>query len=451
MDDLSTFGNVEIDPYATMLPRQKESLALLSRDNTITSQVLYGGAAGGGKTRLGCEWQIMRRLKYEGSRGLIGRAQLKTLKETTLKTFFEITTDWGLEAGKVFEYNQNSSTINFYNGSEILLKDVEFYPSDPNFDSLGSLEITDYFIDEVAQVTERAVSVVSSRCRYKLNEFGLTPKGLLTCNPSKTWVYNEFYLPWKNNELKSNRAFIRALPQDNPHLPQSYIDELKRMSDYDQQRLLYGNWEFDDDVSKMFFTSDLNAMFRAEPSTGKKYITADIARLGEDKTVIIVWDGLAVIQIVTLEKKRVDEVANVIRELKNTHGVDLKNVLADEDGIGGGVVDTLRCTGFKNGSASTQPKTYTNIKSECYFLLANFVSSGKIAVHFERENTELKGRIIRELEAIKRANMDKDTRLSVVGKAEIKSKYAFSPDYADAMMMRMFFELYPNRGNYMIR
>ncbi len=443
---------MSIDPMGWMLPKQLEALSHLSNENREVRQVLYGGAAGSGKTRFGCEWQIMRRLKYPNTRGLIGRAQLKTLKETTLATFFKVISEqYQLKSGRDYDLNSQSHIITFYNGSEILLKDLEYYPSDPNFDSLGSLEITDYFVDEVAQVSQRAVEILTSRCRYLLNEYDLVPKGLMTCNPSKTWIYNAFYLPWKNNELPEERVFIPALPTDNPFLPKSYIEGLLKMSDYDVQRLYYGNWEFDDDVSKMFFTNDLAAMFRQEPATGKKYITADIARLGQDKTVVTVWDGLTVIQIITLERKRVDEVSEVIRQLRDTHAIPLKNIICDEDGLGGGVVDTLRCSGFKNGSAATKPKDYANLKAECYFLLANYVSQGKIAVHLNGDSTDIRNRIIQEFEVIRRANMDKDTRLSVVGKGDIKAKYGFSPDHADAMMMRMYYELHPNKGNYILR
>ena len=70
------------------LPRQIEALNFLNTDS-IVEQLLYGGAAGGGKTKFGCMWQIQRRLKYPGTRSLIGRAKLDNLKKTTLNTFFE--------------------------------------------------------------------------------------------------------------------------------------------------------------------------------------------------------------------------------------------------------------------------------------------------------------------------------------------------------------------------
>lgn len=66
--------------------RQTQALDFL--EDKKTTEVGYGGGAGGGKSILGCYWQIKNRLKYPGTRGLIGRASLKTLKETTLQSFF---------------------------------------------------------------------------------------------------------------------------------------------------------------------------------------------------------------------------------------------------------------------------------------------------------------------------------------------------------------------------
>ena len=119
-----------------------------------------------------------------------------------------------------------ANAINFNNGSQILLKDLFLYPSDPNFDSLGSLEITGAFIDECNQIVYKAWQIVTSRIRYKLKEFDLEPKILGSCNPAKNWVYKEFYIKHKKGELKDSRKFIQALPTDNPHLPQSYLDSL---------------------------------------------------------------------------------------------------------------------------------------------------------------------------------------------------------------------------------
>ena len=68
--------------------KQQELLSVL--DDKIHTEIFMGGAAGGSKSFTGCYWQIKRRLKYSGSRGFLARARLKSLKESTLLTFFEV-------------------------------------------------------------------------------------------------------------------------------------------------------------------------------------------------------------------------------------------------------------------------------------------------------------------------------------------------------------------------
>jgi PBSX family phage terminase large subunit len=204
----------------------KQENAVYFLKDSQTKEVLYGGAAGGGKSALGCLWLIENCQRYKGSRWLMGRSKLKALKETTLNTFFELTSL--LNLGDQFSYNAQSNIIKWNNGSEILLKDLFLYPSDPNFDSLGSLEICGAFIDECNQVVHKAWQIVLSRCRYKLNQFGIIPKVLGSCNPAKNWTYKEFYKKAKDGTLSNTKVFIQALPTDNPHLPED-VDYLLAM------------------------------------------------------------------------------------------------------------------------------------------------------------------------------------------------------------------------------
>jgi phage terminase large subunit len=104
----------------SLLLKQEHATYYLKDD--ITDEILYGGAAGGGKSALGCLWLIENCQKYAGSRWLMGRSKLKTLKETTLNTFFEQASKLGIS--NQFTYNDQKSIIKWQNGSEILLKDL---------------------------------------------------------------------------------------------------------------------------------------------------------------------------------------------------------------------------------------------------------------------------------------------------------------------------------------
>ena len=189
---------MEINPEFTST--QKECLRYLF--DSKTKEVLFGGAAGGGKSWVGVSYLILMSLQYKGTRYLMGRSKLDALKKTTLNTFFEVCSSWNLKSGEHYTFNGSSNIISFYNGSEIILKDLFLYPSDRNFDSLGSLEITGAFIDEANQITETAKNVVASRLRYKLDENDLIPKLLMSCNPAKNWVYSVYYRPSLDNTIK---------------------------------------------------------------------------------------------------------------------------------------------------------------------------------------------------------------------------------------------------------
>lgn len=422
--------------------KQIQALELLSFESPI-AQVLYGGGVFSGKSFLGCDWQIKRRLKYAGTKGLIGRAELKKLRLSTMQTFFELCTLHGLKPNVHYTYNGQDHVIKWYNGSQTILMDLADMPSDPDFQRFGSIEITDYFVDEVAEVSKRCIDILQSRVRYKL--INDRPKGLMTCNPAKGWLYNEFYFANLKGELRNDRAFVQALPTDNPYISQTYLENLQKLPDYDRKRLLEGNWEFDDDSDKLFATDNLLRMFRNELLEGNKYITSDIARFGKDRTIICVWNGLTLTEIKVLHRASVDEVVNEIRTIAKNNNVLLQNIVCDEDGVGGGVVDFLKCRGFVNGSKAKQPQ-YQNLKSECYYLLAQFIEQNHLTCLVNSH----KEQIVKELEMIKRHRADVDGKLQVTPKEQIKLREGISPDFADAIMMRMFFELNPSYGQYVV-
>lgn len=427
----------------TLLPKQEECLRALAIDNPA-ELVLFGGAAGGSKSFTGCLWQIHRRLKYPGTRGLIGRSQLDALKKTTLKTFFEVASLMKLRADKNYHYLPNAKMILFPNGSEIILKDLFAYPSDPNFESLGSYELTDFFCDEASQISKKAIDILRSRVRYKLREFNLLPKGLLTCNPSKTWLYSDFYHPYQEGSLPAHLAFIPSRAGDNPHLPESYVNTLSLLPEQDRRRLLEGDWNYEASIDLLFLQDHLIHCFRPENKMGDMYITADIARLGKDRTIICIWRGLQLLEIHEMRKSRIPDIVARISNLQNQFDVRASNIIIDEDGIGGGAVDAIRgCRGFLNGSRATKPDRYANLKSECYYKLAELIEDQQIIFPIAHRDT-----IMRELDMIRRKNPDLDQRLAVISKEEIARTHGISPDYADAIMMRMMGELRPNLGRY---
>jgi phage terminase large subunit len=425
-----------------LLPKQNNAVYFLK--DKITKEIIYGGAAGGGKSALGVLWLIEQCQMYPGTRWLMGRSKLKTLKETTLNTFFELSSN--LKLSNQFNINNQSGVIYWNNGSEIILKDLYQYPADPNFDSLGSLEITGAFIDECNQISYKAWQIVTSRIRFKLNDYNLTPKILGTCNPSKNWVYSKFYIPFTNKTIQTTRKFIQSLPTDNPHLHPSYLESLLALDETSKRRLYYGDWAYDNDPASLISFDKINDIFYNDfVAEGDKYISADIARYGSDKMVICVWSGFRVIEIFTLDKSSITQTAEAIRGLALKHKVPNSNIIADEDGVGGGVVDVLHCKGFVNNSKALKEENqlmeYQNLKTQCYYKLAEKIQLNEIFINCNDGYTQ--DLIIKELEQVKRDKIDSDGKLKIIPKEKVKELIGHSPDYTDALMMRLWFELSP--------
>jgi phage terminase large subunit len=229
------------------VPSWKQHLAWNALEDATTEELVYGGAAGGGKSWLGACWKIYRRLRYPNSRGLTGRTVFNDLKESNLITYFEVLSSWGMIAGKDYFYHGTDHYIQFLNGSREVFKALGFQPSDPDYQRLGSTEFTDLWIEEAGDgLPKKAMMIAKSRIRWKLDEFDLIPKVLITCNPGYHWIRTSYFYDDEDNPivLKAHQQVVRALVTDNPkpEFVKRYKKNLEGLSDYDRARLLEGDW-----------------------------------------------------------------------------------------------------------------------------------------------------------------------------------------------------------------
>lgn len=316
------------------------------------------------------------------------------------------------------------------------------------YERYGSLEFTGGWIEEAGEVNFGAYDILKTRIgRCNNDKYGLNSKFLITCNPKKNWLYTEFYKPWRGNEFDENKAFIQSLVDDNPYNESGYKQNLISIKEKaTKQRLLYGNWEYDDDPSQLIDYDHILNMFTNEfVKGGEKFITADIARKGRDKTVIGLWDGCRCEEIKRFDQNKITEAAEYIKQIRIKNGIPLRNIIVDEDGIGGGVVDILECWGFVNNSRAIGNENYANLKSQCYYKFAERVNND--GYYIITDNEELKNLIIEDCEQIKQDNLDKDGKVSIIKKETVKEMIGRSPDYSDMLMMREWFDLGLRRRN----
>lgn len=434
----------------TLKPTIKQHLAYQALNDETTKYPVFGGGAGGGKSWLGCEWIIINCIRFPGTKWFIGREELKRLMGSTFITFQKVLKHHRIPK-EMWSLNGQYNYIEFKNGSRVDLLDVKMQPSDPLYERFGSLEYTSGWLEEAGEIDFLAFDVLKTRIGRHLNDkYGIKSKMLITCNPKKNWLYQKVYKPFKTGTLPKEYAFIQSLYGDNQYSAKDYEENLSQISDKSMmERLKYGNWEYDDDPATLINYEAITDLFtNTIVERPDKYIVADVARYGGDKTVVTVWRGLRCYKIESYEKQGTVQTSERIKQLSIQENVPYSQILVDEDGVGGGVVDQLlgikgfiaNSTPFEN-QETFRPDNYQNLKTQCAYKLADIVNNHQMAVQTEDEL--VRGMLTEELEQIKSKDLDNDGKRKIVTKDEVKERIGRSPDFSDCLLMRMYFEFKP--------
>lgn len=367
--------------------------------------------------------------------------------KTTLNSYYKFGMDYEVPLSLMGRLDKKYNIIKFNNGSEILLLDCATQPADPLFTRFGSLELTWGFIDESNEIDEQAIEILKTRIsRQKNREYSLIPKLLETFNPDQWHVKRRYWTPYKSWTMPENRKFIPALVTDNPRIDPNYIIQLENSNEITRQRLLLGNFDWSTDDGKLFKFDEISDLFKTniDKKSDIMYISCDIARLGNDKTVIGIWRWLECIKIITYAQNTIDEVANRIKELEEYYGVSREHIVVDSDWVGGWVADMLRwCVNFINNATPFKfevekkwyvVKNFQNLKTQAYFKLKELMERRQIRVYAD---WVILDELSQELENIYIKDTDKDGKIKLEEKADLKRRLNRSPDYADMLMFRM--------------
>jgi phage terminase large subunit len=426
-------------------PSKKQLEAIQYLADATTSFVGYGGAAFGGKSWLAAAWITTMSLRYPDTAWGLARRQLVTLKKTTLMTLFKVFGEMRIVAGRDYTYNSNLGIITFTNKSQIFLIDMAYQPLDPLYTRFGGYELTGAVVDESAEAPLVAINTLFTRLGRRNNgKYGIKAKMLETFNPVKNHVYLRYYKPFSKGILPPERAFVRALPSDNPSPDvDEYIKNILVTGDQVTiERLIHGNFEYDDDPATLIDFDAQNDLFTNDhvPMTGEKFLTADVAGRGSDVFRVGCWDGWVLVEDIEMAKSTGKEVVDTIRAAKIRHGVPNSNIIYDADGVGGGVDGHFKgAIAFVNNGKALNGENYENIKAQMYFKLAGKINDYELWIK-ARKSEEKQEFIIQELGQIKRDALDSDGKLRLVKKEKVKENIGRSPDYTDMLMLRCWFD-----------
>lgn len=233
---------VEI-PY---IPSEKQRLFHASRAN----EVLYGGAAGGGKSVAIVLDGLMRCLQYPGTKAYMFRRTYSELEDTLITEALR----WYPKA--IARYNVGRHEMTLVNGSKVLFRHCA---SVKDMHDYAGAEIHWLYIDELTSFEHEIYTFLRTRLRARV-DLGITPVVRCGSNPGNIghgWVKEYFvdagpygepvehriYSKATNRTKIFTTQYIPALATDNPHISDDYLYELERKPEALRRALLYGDWD----------------------------------------------------------------------------------------------------------------------------------------------------------------------------------------------------------------
>lgn len=233
-----------------MQPRQARAEAFL-RDTDVF-ELLYGGAAGGGKS----EWILHHFYKlateYPGFHGLILRRTFPELRRSLIMR------SWERFDTSICRYHASEHIWRFENGSTI---EFGYCESDSDVYQYQSAEYDAVGWDELTQFpTDFPYTYLMSRCRTTLDKQarGLRPHIVAGTNPGGVggaWVKSRFIDPMppesvlratvmvNGRELEVPRVFVPAKLSDNAYLGDDYGIALANLPPAIRAALMDGSWD----------------------------------------------------------------------------------------------------------------------------------------------------------------------------------------------------------------
>lgn len=223
-------------------------------------EILFGGAAGGGKSFGQLADALVYALKYPGSRQLLLRRTLPELENSLVRSAL------ALFPSRLYHYISSRHTGVFLNGS---ILDFGYCDSERDVYRYQSMEYDVIRFDELTHFTESMYLYLMSRLR------GATPfprQMKSTTNPGGVghdWVKRRFIDPAPPDtpieDAFGSRRFIPAMVQDNRFLMENdpqYIKRLQRLPEQERRALLEGDWDL---CAGRFFSAWSRADHVCEP------------------------------------------------------------------------------------------------------------------------------------------------------------------------------------------
>lgn len=372
------------------------------------------------------------------------RLNATTSKKTVWRTYLKLLNDMNFVDGRDYTLNRQDGEIRLGNGSVLFLTEAN-HQKDPDHMKLKGLDANAEHIDEVDEIKEAAYDMAQSRVGR--DPFHPAPaKTIVTMNPNNKWCKEKFYDPWKAGTLPSNIKVIEFTRYDSWSDQSRYDKFEKTRPKAWVERYIRNNWDFADDLNSLFkyrhFDTSISHVL---DGSQRRTIGYDVARSGEDRSVVALWYGRTLVDIQIIkdsdEQMTTDDQAMLLIKYMTQNSVVAEDVAIDAVGIGVGVVDHMKSKGIfvKQFVSGSRPlfEQYDNLRSQVIYEFALGLEKGTIKIY---DTCPLQKELISE--AMAHLHNIGDKKLSVESKEKVKQRTgSLSPDIMDAVVMGLYPQL----------
>lgn len=377
------------------------------------------GGRGSGKSHGVARYMLIKGMENK-IRILCTREVQKTITDSVHKLLIDLIHEYSLP------YKSTQTNITGENGTEFIFGGLKSYNS-ANIKSLEGVDLC--WVEQAERITMDSLNILLPTIRKPGSRIIYTMNRILDLDP----VF-ELLIMRKRDDVDH----VKINYYENPFCSRELIAEAeicKQTSLNDYMHIWEGQPIRQGDNCILSLQEIRDAMERKVEAQGQLDVGVDVARFGDDQTVISVRRGHSLLSISPYKGLRTYETAektitSIKKHLSKDDKLEQVSIKVDDTGLGSGVTDELvrqhmNVIPINNGQVPKNENKYDHAITEMWDEFSSLLPSLSLPYHIE---------LLREL-STRQYSFNSKRQKAIEPKDNYKKRFGKSCDFADSVLL----------------